>query len=89
VRFFAEESREGGQTVHTPELFEGQLPATLEEGIALQQGIGDDVLRERIERAIAALPESLVYAGFSSGVESAQRLAQTRPGAKGALLYEV
>ena len=33
-------------------------------------------------------PTGLVYAGFSFGVGTAQRLAQTRPGARGALLYE-
>ena len=31
---------------------------------------------------------ALVYGGFSLGGASAQRLAQTRPGARGALLYE-
>ncbi len=29
-----------------------------------------------------------MYAGFSFGAGTAQRLAQTRPGARGALLYE-
>jgi dienelactone hydrolase len=33
------------------------------------------------------LPDGLVYAGFSLGVMPAQALAQTRPGAKGALLF--
>ena len=88
VRSFAEELGEGGHTVHTADLYEGQLPATIEDGMAYAQSIGDDVLRERTDRAIADLPEGVVYAGFSSGVMSAQRLAQTRPGAKGALLYE-
>jgi len=32
------------------------------------------------------LPSDLVYAGFSLGVVSAQKLAQTRPWARGALL---
>src|SRR6187551_659221 len=32
--------------------------------------------------------EALVYAGLSFGVMQAQRLAQTRPGAAGALLVE-
>ena len=32
-------------------------------------------------------PPELVYAGFSLGVLPAQRLAQTRPGARGALLF--
>jgi dienelactone hydrolase len=87
-RAFAEELRAGGHTVHTPDLFDGERPATIDDGIALAQGIEDEVLSERIGRAMAGLPEGLVYAGFSFGVAIAQRLAQTRPGARGALLYE-
>ena len=33
------------------------------------------------------LPADLVYAGFSLGVVCAQKLTQTRPGARGALFY--
>jgi dienelactone hydrolase len=88
VRAFAKELRAGGHTVHTPDLFDGERPATIDDGIALVQGIEDEVLSERIGRAMAGLPESLVYAGFSFGVAIAQRFAQTRPGARGALLYE-
>ena len=40
------------------------------------------------DRLAAGLPAELVYAGFSMGVTQAQRLAQTRPGAAGALLFE-
>ena len=85
---FAEELRAGGHTVHTPDLFDGQRPATIDDGIALIQSIGDQVLGARAERVVADLPEGLVYAGFSWGAGTAQRLAQTRPGARGALLYE-
>jgi dienelactone hydrolase len=88
VRAFADELAAGGHIVHTPDLFDGQRPATIDDGIALTQGIGDEVLGERADRAVAGLPEGLVYAGFSYGVMLAQRLAQTRPGARGALLYE-
>jgi len=88
VRAFAEGLRAGGHTVHTPDLFEGERPATISDGIAFTRGVGDDVLGERAERAIADLPAGLVYAGFSFGGGTAQRLAQTRPGARGALLYE-
>jgi dienelactone hydrolase len=88
VRAFAEELSAGGHTVHTPDLFDGERPATIDDGIALVQGIEDEVLSERIGRAMAGLPEGLVYAGFSFGVAIAQRFAQTRPGARGALLYE-
>jgi dienelactone hydrolase len=88
VQAFADELRAGGHTVHTPDLFDGELPATIDDGIALSQRIGDAVLSERVEKAVADLPAGLVYAGFSMGVMSAQRLAQTRLGARGALLYE-
>jgi dienelactone hydrolase len=85
VREFADRLRAGGHTVHTPDLFDGALPASIEEGFALSQRIGDATLAERAE---AGLPESAVFAGLSFGVVTAQRLAQTRPGARGALLYE-
>jgi dienelactone hydrolase len=88
VRAFAEELRAGGHTVHTPDLFDGERPATIDGGIAFVQSAGDEVLAERADRAVAGLPEGLVYAGFSFGGGTAQRLAQTRPGARGALLYE-
>ena len=88
VRAFAEELRAGGHTVHTPDLFDGERPATVDEGVAHVQRLGDEVLRERADRIVADLPEGLVYAGFSWGAGTAQRLAQTRPGARGALLYE-
>ena len=42
---------------------------------------------ERGVRAVEGLPAGLVYAGFSLGVLPAQKLAQTRPGARGALLF--
>jgi dienelactone hydrolase len=88
VRAFAEELRSSGHTVHTPDLFDGERPATIEEGVAHVKSIGDEVLDERADRVVADLSESLVYAGFSFGAGTAQRLAQTRPGVRGALLYE-
>ena len=88
VRTFADELRAGGHTVHTPDLFDGALPATIEDGIAFADGIGVKVLAERAARFVAGLPEGLVYAGFSMGAATAQRLAQTRAGTHGALLYE-
>jgi dienelactone hydrolase len=88
VRAFADELRAGGHTVHTPDLFDGALPANIDEGLALVDSIGDEVLTERAKDALAGLPEGLVYAGFSYGGGIAQRFAQTRSGARGALLYE-
>jgi dienelactone hydrolase len=88
VRAFADELRAGGHTVHTPDLFEGERPSTIEDGVAHVQSLGDEVVDERVARAVADLPAGLVFAGFSFGAANAQRLAQTRPGARGALLYE-
>jgi dienelactone hydrolase len=88
VSGFADQLRAAGHTVHTPDLFDGNTFATLEEGMtyARRDGAPDyDVLADEIA---AGLPETLVHAGFSFGVSMAQRLAQTRPGAAGALLFE-
>jgi dienelactone hydrolase len=88
VLAFADELRAGGHTVHTPDLFGGQQPASIDDGAALREAIGDEALLDRADHAVAGLPANLVYAGVSFGVIPAQRLAQTRPGARGALLYE-
>ena len=88
VRALAEQLRPGGHTVHTPDLFGGEQPESIEAGSALQQSLGEEVIVARVEEALAGLPDQLVYAGISFGVMTAQRLAQTRPGARGALLYE-
>ena len=85
---FANELRQAGHTVHTPDLFEGRTFGTIEDGMAYAEEIGfPDVIIERGERAADELAPELVYAGFSLGVVPAQKLAQTRAGARGALLY--
>jgi dienelactone hydrolase len=88
VRAFADELRAGGHAVHTPDLFDGRTAPTIDEGFALVKGFGEAVLEERLEAALADLPNELVYAGISFGVRTAHRLAQNEPGARGALLYE-
>ena len=88
VRALAGQLAADGHTVHTPDLFDGARPDSVEAGIAHVQGVGDDVLGERVGAAVAELPGDLVYAGISWGAAAAQRLAQTRPGARGALLFE-
>ena len=84
---FADELRSAGHTVHAPDLYEGRTFATLDEGMAYAQEVGFDEIVERGVRAADALPNDLVYAGFSLGVVPAQKLAQTRAGARGALLF--
>src|SRR3954451_1848832 len=86
VRSFAEELRQAGHTVHTPDLFDGRTFGTLEEGMAFAREIGFEALAERGMALAEPIQPGVVYAGFSFGVMIAQRLAQTRPGARGALL---
>lgn len=86
VRAFAEDLRADGHVVHAPDLFDGRTFDTIDEGFAFAQQVGADVLDERGTAVADGLDRQLVYAGFSFGVTFAQRLAQTRPGARGALL---
>ncbi len=86
-RAFAEELRAVGHTVHTPDLYDGKTFETLDDGVGYAKQVGFDAILERGENAAANLPSELVYAGFSLGVMPAQKLAQTRPGAKGALFF--
>ena len=78
--------REAGHTVHLPDLFEGRVFDDREDGSAYAQSVGFDTLIERGRLAAEALPRELVYAGVSLGVLPAQLLAQTRLGARAALL---
>ncbi|HLN05331.1 MAG TPA: dienelactone hydrolase family protein [Acidimicrobiales bacterium] len=87
VEAFAAELRQAGHTVHVPDLYEGHTFETLEEGLAYAKRTGFGTLMERGVAAVEGLGDALVYAGFSLGVMPAQQLAQTRPGAKGALLF--
>lgn len=85
---FADELRHAGHTVHTPDSLDGRTFETIDDGLAYVRETGFDEVLERGVRAVEGLPEGLVYAGFSLGVLPAQKLAQTRPGARGALLFE-
>ncbi len=84
---FAADLRAAGHVVHLPDLFEGRTFASIEEGVGHIEAVGFEEMRECGVRLADALPENLVYAGFSFGVLPAQKLAQTRPGARGALLF--
>jgi dienelactone hydrolase len=87
LRAFSDDLRARGHIVHTPDLFDGRTFQSIDEGLAHIGAIGFDAMRERGVRVADELPSELVYAGFSFGVLPAQKLAQTRPGARGALLF--
>ena len=83
---FADELRAAGHVVHTPDLYDGRTFAELDDGVAHAREVGFGTIQHRGVAAAENLPRELVYAGFSLGACPAQELAQTRPGARAALL---
>jgi dienelactone hydrolase len=84
---FADELRDAGHTVHAPDLYDGKTFEDLDEGVGYAKQVGFDQILSRGTATASDLPADIVYAGFSLGVMPAQSLAQTRPGARGAILY--
>jgi dienelactone hydrolase len=84
---FADELRAAGHVVHAPDLYDGKTFTDLDEGVGYAREVGFGTIQERGRLAADGLPNELVYGGFSLGVSPAQMLAQTRPGARGALLF--
>jgi dienelactone hydrolase len=87
VLAFAEEIRAAGHIVHTPDLYDGNTFDTLEDGLAYAKEVGFGAVNQRGLDAVDRLASGVVYGGFSLGAMPAQELAQTRAGAKGALLF--
>jgi dienelactone hydrolase len=87
VLAFADELRAGGHVVHAPDLYDGKTFIDLDAGVGHAREVGFGTILERGRLAAEGLPNELVYAGFSLGVMPAQMLAQTRPGARGALFF--
>jgi dienelactone hydrolase len=84
---FGDRLRAAGHFVHTPDLYDGKVFIDLIDGVRYAQEVGFDTIIERGRLAADRLPNGIVYAGFSLGALPAQMLAQTKPGAKGALLF--
>jgi dienelactone hydrolase len=84
---FANELREADHTVHAPDLYDGRTFNDLDDGVAYARQVGFEEIIRRGSAAAADLPVDIVYAGFSLGGLPAQSLAQTRPGARGAILF--
>ena len=87
VHAFADRLRRAGHTVVVPDLFDGAIFASIEEGAAYAEATGYENILDAAAAAVETLPERIAYAGFSLGGLAAHKLAQTRPGASGALLY--
>jgi dienelactone hydrolase len=84
---FADDLRAAGHVVHAPDLYDGKTFADLDDGVGYAREVGFDTIGEHGRLAAEGLPNEIVYAGFSLGAAPAQMLAQTRPRAKGALLF--
>ena len=84
---FADGLRAAGHEVHTPDLYDGKTFAELADGMGYVEQVGFGTIIERGRLAADSMPNEIVYAGFSLGAMPAQMLAQTRPGAQGALLF--
>jgi dienelactone hydrolase len=88
VRRLADEFRAAGHTVYTPDYFDGATFDSLDDGFAALRARGEAAHDAWADAVVSGLPEHLVYGGISLGVMPAQRLAETRPGAAGALFLE-
>ena len=87
VLAFADHVRSAGHQVIVPDLYEGATFERLDDGVAYAEQRGfENLIAAGVDTA-EKHPPGLVYAGFSLGALVAHKLAQTRPGAKGALLY--
>lgn len=89
VSAFADRLREAGHTVTVPDLFEGGSSASTHPG-GPPGNIGALGIEGFLAAATAAADARTgphVYAGFSLGALAAHMLAQSRPDARGALLY--
>lgn len=86
IETFAELLRAAGHEVRAPDLFEGRTFDRLEAGVDHASEIGFGTIMRRGAEAAGPASPGTVYIGFSLGVVPAQRLAQTTPGAGGAVL---
>jgi len=64
----AQQLREAGHTVHTPDLFGGRTFTDLHEAMAYVDCVGEETFAERAAEIVAPMPRDLVYGGLSMGV---------------------
>jgi dienelactone hydrolase len=86
VRRFAAALSGDGDTVLTPDLFDGETFPTVEQGVQKRDALGIPELMRRATAAVEMCPPDSIYAGFSMGAAAAQYLALSRPGARALVL---
>lgn len=88
ITALAAELARDGHTVHTPDLYDGHVFDRMDDGFAYLRSLDRARLTAQVDAAVDTLPDRLVFAGMSWGVMHAQRLAQTRPHARGAVFFD-
>lgn len=86
VRAFAARVGALGFSVFTPDLYDGQLFADAEAGVAYMRWLGWDRLVARAESAAAEMADPFVASGMSLGAGLCAHLASTRPEVRGVLM---
>lgn len=86
VESFATELRNRGYHVLVPDLFQGRVFDSIEDGVAHAELIGFDTIIDRGVASVDEVERRMVVIGFSLGVLPAQKLAQTRPDVVAAIL---
>lgn len=86
VRAFAAAIAAAGHQVMVPDLYEGELFDTVDDGVAHAQAIGFDTIIDRGVGVAAGTDADFACVGFSLGVLPAQNLAQTHRRCRGAVL---
>jgi dienelactone hydrolase len=79
VLSFAARLRDSGHTIHTPDLYDGDVFTDAASAVAKIQALGFDQLIARSQAAVSSLPSNLVYAGFSNGGACAESFSR-QPG---------
>jgi dienelactone hydrolase len=87
VHAAAERLRAAGHDVTVPDLYDGRVVDTVEEGMEIKDEIGRDELLRRAVAAAAPLGAGIVYSGFSLGSSIAQNLALADEHAAGLLMF--
>ena len=83
---FADELRAAGHVVHAPDLYDGKTFSELAGGVGYAEHVGFDTIIERGRVAAESLSNESSMPASRWGCCRRRMLAQTRPGAKGALL---
>jgi dienelactone hydrolase len=84
---FADQLRAAGHTVHTPDLYDGRTFPTIDEGVAYARQVGFDKIPERAQLAVETCRTTSSMPGSHSGRCRRRCWLQTRPGARGTLLF--